>query len=125
MELYRKYYSLTVPRLCMAKCDVCGWAGKLAECYLVDVGSWESGIYKTPVCPECMGRSVLSEVEHYMNDRFTVLPAGEMTKKARRRLWGNRWPGMKPHIFDKLIEYLPHVLDDAAPGRVDTKSVGY
>ena len=32
------------------------------------------------------------------------------SKKERRKLRSKHWPDMKPHIFDKLAEYIPGVL---------------
>jgi len=34
-----------------------------------------------------------------------------ITKKIRRKLRSRKYHDMKPHIFDKLVCYLPHVLD--------------
>lgn len=33
-----------------------------------------------------------------------------ITKKMRQKLRSQKYPDMKPHIFDKLVQYLPHVM---------------
>jgi len=33
-----------------------------------------------------------------------------VSKKVRRKIRSRKYPNMKPHIFDKLIKYLPNVL---------------
>ncbi len=34
----------------------------------------------------------------------------KITKKMRQKLRSRKYPDMKPHIFDKLLEALPHVM---------------
>lgn len=45
-----------------------------------------------------------------MCSRSSKRPHDLFSKKKRRAMRSERWPDMRPHVFDKLVAYLPGVL---------------
>ena len=45
-----------------------------------------------------------------LRERATLFKQMKISKKQRRRIRSSNFKHMKPHVFDKLIDIMPHTL---------------